>query len=238
MNGLILIINYEQDVEIAAFLTTLRADNPGLEVMIIDDGSRDASPTIAEKLGYRVLRHEKNQGVGAAIRTGIRWAMRQGRFDYVVLMSSNGKMRPNEIQTVIDPIISDEADYVQGSRFLKSGRSLGLSTFRSLAIPGYSAVASAILRRRFTDITCGFRAYRLAMFSDPRVNLDQEWLNRYEAELYIHYYACVLGLRIKEVPVTIDYSHLEPRRKTKMKPLVSWWSLLRPFLLLAAGVKR
>ncbi|MGN6391442.1 MAG: hypothetical protein ACTHM9_04205, partial [Gemmatimonadales bacterium] len=97
---------------------------------------------------------------------------------------------------------------------------------------------SVVLGRRFTDITCGFRAYRLWIVRDPRVNLRQSWLNRYELELYIHYYACRLGARIVEVPVTIDYSHLAPGRKSKMRPLVSWWSILRPFLLLGTGLKR
>jgi dolichol-phosphate mannosyltransferase len=153
-------------------------------------------------------------------------------------MSSNGKMRPNELPRVVAPILSDQADYVQGSRFAAEGRALHLSPFRSVAIPAYSVLASGILRRRFTDITCGFRAYRLSLFDDPRVRLDQAWLDQYEAELYIHYYACRLGLRVVEVPVTIDYSHLGPGRRSKMRPGSGWWSLFRPLFLLALGFRR
>ena len=110
--------------------------------------------------------------------------------------------------------------------------------FRSAAIPAYSLLASALLGRRFTDITCGFRAYRLWILRHPEVNLQQDWLDRYEAELYIHYYVCRLDARIVEVPVTIDYSHLSAGRKSKMKPVSGWWSLLRPILLLRAGLRR
>jgi dolichol-phosphate mannosyltransferase len=238
MKGLIIVVNFDQELEINGFLRSLADVNHGLEVVVVDDGSTDRSPAIAEELGFDVIRHPANRGVGAAIRTGIKHALSQGGHEFVLIMSSNGKMRSNQIPTVIGPILDGSQDYVQGSRFLHGGRALALSGFRSVAIPAYSLLASAILRRRFTDITCGFRAYRLSLFRDPRMNLDQVWLNHYEAELYIHYYACKLGARITEVPVTIDYSHLATGRKSKMMPVVSWWSLLRPLLLLATGLRR
>jgi dolichol-phosphate mannosyltransferase len=238
MTGLIIIVNYDQEIEIGRFLKVLSGVNTGLDAVVIDDGSHDRSPDIASEHGYRVIRHVTNQGVGAAIRSGIKYAMQEGRYDYVVIMSSNGKMLPKEIPLVIRPILDDHADYVQGSRFMQGGRALSLSTFRSLGIPAYSLLASILLKRRFTDITCGFRAYRLWLLKDQRVNLNQPWLNQYEAELYIHYYACRLKARIVEVPVTIDYSHLSPGRKSKMIPVLGWWSLFRPLLLLSSGLKR
>jgi dolichol-phosphate mannosyltransferase len=238
MKGIIIVVNFDQELEIGRFLESLTDSNPGLDVVVVDDGSRDSSPSIAEALGYRVIRHGANWGVGAGIRTGIRHALASGVYEYVVILSSNGKMHADEIPAVIQPILDNRADYVQGTRFAKEGRALALSPFRSAAIPAYSLLASAILRQRFTDITCGFRAYRLWLFRDSRVDLDQSWLNRYEAELYIHYYACRLGARIVEIPVTIDYSHLAPRRRSKMVPFLSWWSILRPFLLLSTGLKR
>ena len=238
VKGLIIVVNFEQELEIEAFLIGLRGNNPGLDVVVVDDASRDKSADIAERLGYHVIRRTENQGVGAAIRTGIEYARAEGIFEFVVIMSSNGKMRSDEIARVVGPIIRDEADYVQGSRFMTEGRAVDLSTFRSLAIPAYSLVASALLRRRFTDITCGFRAYRLSLFDAPELRLDQEWLNRYETELYIHYHACRLGLRIVEVPVTIDYSHLEVDRKSKIRPGTGWWSLFRPLFLLSLGLRK
>ena len=112
MTGLIIVVNYEQELEISSFLHRLSEYNPGLEVIVVDDGSKDSSATIAEKMGFRVLRREKNNGVGAAIRTGIEFARSAKRFDFVLIMSSNGKMRPEEIPTVIDPLLGGRADYV------------------------------------------------------------------------------------------------------------------------------
>jgi dolichol-phosphate mannosyltransferase len=237
MNGLIIVVNYDQELEIGRFLGSLSGVDHGLDTIVVDDGSRDRSPMIASERGYKVIRHPTNHGVGAAIRTGIQYALREGRYEYVVIMSSNGKMLPSEIAVVTAPILNGGADYVQGSRFTEGGRALSLSTFRSLGIPAYSLLASALLRRRFTDITCGFRAYRLWLVREQGVNLEQDWLNRYEAELYIHFYACRLNADIVEVPVTIDYSHLAVGRKSKMVPIVSWWSILRPLLLLSLGIK-
>jgi dolichol-phosphate mannosyltransferase len=238
MNGLIVVVNFEQELEIRPFLTELRTHNPGLAVVVVDDGSEDRSPDIAEELGYYVIRRSENRGVGAAIRTGIQYAREAQEYDFAVIMSSNGKMRPSELPRVVDPILRNQADYVQGSRFVAEGRALHLSAFRGFAIPAYSLIASAILRRRFTDITCGFRAYRLSLFDDPLVRLDQEWLDQYETELYIHFHACRLGLRIVEVPVTIDYSHLERGRKSKIRPGSGWWSLFRPLFLLSLRLRR
>lgn len=237
MKGLLVVVNFDQELEIRRFLSDLGESPFKIDTVVVDDGSRDKSPSIAESMGYRVLRHEKNRGVGAAIRTGIQHARDQGSYDFVAIMSSNGKMRVSDLPAVVAPIMNDTADYVQGSRFMAGGNVLSISKFRGAAIPIYSKFSSAMLGRTFTDITCGFRAYRLSIFDNPKVNLNQDWLDQYEAELYIHYYACHGGHRIVEVPVTIDYSHLEVGRESKMKPFAGWWSLLRPFFLIKLGLK-
>jgi len=147
-------------------------------------------------------------------------------------------MRPAEIGRVAGPVERGEADYVQGSRFLAEGASESLTPFRRIAIPAFSITTSVLFHRRFTDITCGFRAYTLDWLERPEINLNQEWLERYELEYYIHYWAVRSGIRIVEVPVTIDYSHLEAGRKSKIKPLTGWWSMIRPFVFLFTGLKK
>ena len=237
-SGLIIVVNYNQEDEISRFIASLGQHNPGLDVVLVDDGSTDRSAELAGQQGLEVLRHGQNRGVGAAIRTGIQHALEGEGYEYVVIMSSNGKMHPEELPRVIAPIEQGRADYVQGSRFLTRGRSIGLSNFRRSAIPLFSLGASALLRHRLTDITCGFRAYRLSLFDHPGVDLGQGWLDRYEMEYYIHFHACRSGAAIEEVPVTIDYSHLSAGRKSKIVPLLGWWSIIRPFVYLATGVKR
>lgn len=236
MKGLLIIANHDQEVEIGPLLDRVARCFPVADVVVVDDGSTDRSPEIAEEKGFRVLRHATNRGLGAGIRTGIRHAQASG-YDHVVISSSNGKIQPEEIHIVTAPLLAGRADYVQGSRFMTSDHGATLPLFRRLAIPIFTLAASAILRRRFSDITCGFRAYTLSMFDDPRVDLDQEWLERYEMEYYIHYWACRLGLRIEEVPVRIVYAHLEKHRRSQIRPIVGWWSMIRPFVFLTLHIK-
>lgn len=235
--GLVIMPNYNQAKEIGSVLTRLVKFYPIENVVVIDDGSTDGSDSIAESLGYRVIKQNQNLGIGAAIRTGI-FEARSRNLKFVTIMSSNGKIRPEDLPFVMGPIMRGEADYTTGSRFLRGGGSPGLPMFRRLTIPIISFFSSLILAKHFTDITCGYRSYKLDLFDYPEVNINQVWLNRYELEYYIHYWACKKNLRIIEVPVLIAYSHLEKGRKSKIKPFVGWWSMMRPFILLTLGFKK
>lgn len=237
MNTLVVVANYNQAQEIEAFLNDLTQYWPKENILIVDDGSTDGSDKTAAQMGFKVVRHQKNEGIGSAIRTGVFFARDQG-FTHVVIMSSNGKMLCREIQNVVSPIMAGAADYVTGSRYLPGGSSPGISLFRRLSIPLFSIFSFFILGRRFTDITCGFRCYPVKFLFEQPIDISQAWLNRYEMEYYIHYWACKKGLRIKEVPVTIRYSHLATGRKSKIQPLIGWWSMLRPFIFLKLGFKR
>lgn len=234
--GLLIVANFNQELEIGRLLDRAARCHAVADTVVVDDGSTDRSAAIAEEKGFRVLRHERNRGIGAAIRTGIRYAQ-SAAYDHVIISSSNGKIQPEEIHLVTAPILDGSADYVQGSRFMHTGGGENIPTFRRIAIPIFSIGTSILLGRRFTDITCGFRAYRLAMFDDPRVRIDQEWLDRYEMEYYIHWWACHLRLRIVEVPVHIVYGHLTKGRRTKIRPFIDWWSMARPFVYLTLRIR-
>ena len=89
-----------------------------------------------------------------------------------------------------------------------------------------------------TDITCGLRAYKVSLLADPCIKLDQEWLNRYEMEYYLHIkFLRHLKVPMVEVPVAIRYSHLAPTRLSKIKPITGWWSMARPFVFLFLRLK-
>jgi dolichol-phosphate mannosyltransferase len=235
---LLVIVNYNQAQEISAFLSNVKTFWSPDDAVVIDDGSSDNSPQLARDAGFKVITHAKNQGVGAAIRTGILHA-KENACDAVLIMSSNGKMVPAEINAVINPLIQNQADYVTGSRFLAGGNSPGLSTFRRLSIPVFSAFCTLLLGRRFSDITCGFRCYRIGFLFDGTCDIMQPWLSRYELEYYIHYWACRnKSVRISEVPVTIKYNHLAKNRTSKIRPIIDWWSMAKPLLLLRLKLKK
>ena len=212
---------------------------PGLvdEVVVVNDGSTDRTPEVAAAAGATLLNHPARRGAGAAIRTAIRYGRDTG-FGILVVLAGNDKDRPAEIPRLTRPIVEEGYDFVQGSRYLEGGVYGNMPFYRRLAT-GYihPMLFSLAVGRRVTESTNGFRAIRLAMFDDPRIDIDQEWLDRYELEPYIYYKAIRLGYRVKEVPVTKVYPD-KSLGYTKMKPITGWWSILRPVVLLRLGLKK
>jgi dolichol-phosphate mannosyltransferase len=207
------------------------------EVLIVDDGSTDGSQDIARGLGATVIELGSTLGVGAAIRTGYRYAIDHG-YDVAVVMAGNNKDAPEEIPLLLEPIARDKADLVQGSRWLSESSDFGeMPLYRKLATRLHPFLFRLISRTNLTDTTNGFRAARTPMLDDPRLGLDQPWLDEYELEVYLLYKAAKLGYRVKEVGVTKRYPPKE-LGQTKMKPIVGWWSILRPLVLLGLGIKK
>lgn len=205
-------------------------------ICVIDDGSVDRTAEAAAEAGAVVLRHETRQGVGAAIRTGINYAL-ENDYDLIVVLAANGKDRPEEIPFVLGPVREGEADYVQGSRWMNGGVRGNMPFYRRVATRAYPLMLSLLLRKRLTECTNGFRCYTAAFCRDPRIDLNQEWLNQYELELYLHYKAYSLGYRCREVPVSKVYPRRIGRPYTKMRAVTGWWSIMRPIFGLALHLR-
>jgi dolichol-phosphate mannosyltransferase len=201
---------------------------------VVDDGSTDGGDALAERAGATIVRHGRNRGIGAAIRSGLDAAVAD-RCDVVVVMAGNGKDRPEEIPLLLAKI--DEGyDYVQGSRFARGGHSVNLPFARGLLIRAFTVGFRLLTGFAGSDVTNGFRAYRLSVLDDPRIRVHQPWLDRYELEYYVHWKVITLGYRICEIPVSKTY----PARRhsySKIRPVVDWWHIVRPVLLLALHVR-
>lgn len=204
-------------------------------VIVVDDCSTDATADEARAAGAeRVLRHEVNQGVGAAIRTGLLEAKRSG-FEFATVLSGDDQHEPDELPRVLAPLFAGEADLVQGSRWLPGGATPGIPSSRRWLTRLYPMLFRLVSGYPSTDGTNGFRGFRLSLLDDPRIRLEQEWLNRYELEPYLLYQAVRCGYRVREVPVTVRY---HDRGTTQMRPLQDGWRILRPLIYLRLGVKR
>jgi len=207
------------------------------EVLIVDDGSTDGSPEVARSAGATVIELGRTLGVGAAIRTGYRYAIDNG-YDIAVVMAGNNKDSPEEIPLLLAPISDGQADLVQGSRWLSQSSDYGeMPLYRKLATRLHPFIFRLISSADLTDTTNGFRAARTSMLRDPELALDQPWLDKYELEVYLLYKAAKLGYGVTEVGVTKRYP---PKQlgQTKMKPIFGWWSILRPLFLLGLGIKK
>ena len=205
--------------------------------VVVDDGSIDDTHGYAQGAGATVIRCGENRGVGAAIRSGIDYAIEHG-YEIVVIVSGGGKTPPEQIPRLLDPLIKGEAVLAQGSRYLEGGEYLGMPLRRRLGTRAYTLLFSFFCRHRVTDASSGFRAFKLSLFDDKRINLWQDWLDRYELEPYLLFKALRLRHRVVEVPVTIEYPKTDGMAYTKMRAITDWWKIFRPLLFLGLGFKK
>jgi dolichol-phosphate mannosyltransferase len=203
--------------------------------LVIDDGSTDPTVAEAEAAGAMVVSHPHNRGVGAALRTGIRYAESNG-YDVVVIMASDDQDLPSEIPLLLDPLTQAGHAYVQGSRYLPGGARVHHPRSRTILTRGYSLLFSLVARRWTTDASNGFRAFRTSIVET--MDLDQAWLDRYELEPYLYYQAIHQRYRVTEVPVTKLYPADRRVGYTKMRPFRDWWRISRPLLYLGLGLRK
>jgi glycosyltransferase involved in cell wall biosynthesis len=147
---------YNEEANVGGVIDELRAFDPGMEVVVVDDGSRDATAAVAEARGAHVVRLPYNLGIGGAVQTGYQYAHEHG-FDVAVQVDGDGQHDPAQLPLILAPLLDGRADVVVGSRF--SGGSPYRSTrVRRIGIRIFARVVSAVVRQRVTDTTSGFRA--------------------------------------------------------------------------------
>ena len=207
------------------------------DLVVFDDGSTDGALDAVDRSRVIVLRNDTNQGIGAAMKRVFQYSIDK-EYDVLVIQAGNDKDDPLQIPSLLAPIESGAADFVQGSRYLGGGGFGNMPKYRVLGTRViHPLVFSLASGKRVTESTNGFRAFRTAVLRDPRIDWRQQWLDRYELEPYLLLKAIRLGYRHTEVPVTKIY----PRHElgyTKMRPVIDWWSILRPVIYLGLGLKK
>ena len=181
---------------IASVVAEIRAVDPGLEILVIDDGSTDDTLAEARRAGALVARLPYNVGIGGAVQTGYQYARDHG-FQVAVQVDGDGQHDPADLAQLLEPISADRADMVVGSRFLEAGE-YRPSFARKLGIRLLARVVSLLVRQRMTDPTSGFRAVNrrgIVLFA-------AEYPHDYpEAEANVVAYR--RRLRVVEVPVAM-----------------------------------
>ena len=171
---------------------------PGYHVVVVDDGSDDATGQIALSVGATVVTHPVNLGQGAALQTGIRFALQQDA-SYVVTFDADGQHRPSDIARLVDALVDHHAAYALGSRFLGSSR--GMPLRRRLMLQAAIWLTRVVTGLRLSDTHNGLRA--MTREGASRISLRQ---NRMAHASELLEQIAASGLPHIEVPVTIDYT--------------------------------
>jgi len=173
---------------------------PGIgqvQVVVVDDGSTDATATLAREAGAHVVSHPSRRGVGAAFATGIETALRMGA-DYIVNMDADGQFNPADIPALLQPLLDGRADFATCTRFARKDLEPEMPWVKKWGNRLMCRIINWIIwGGRFTDVSCGFRAY--SRETALRLNLFGTFT--YTQETFIDLAA--KGIRMVEVPLKV-----------------------------------
>jgi glycosyltransferase involved in cell wall biosynthesis len=157
---------YNEEATVARVVVNVRRTEPGVDILVVDDGSTDGTAARAEAAGARVLRLPFNLGIGGAVQAGFRYALENG-YEYMVQVDGDGQHDPREIRKLFLAMDNGCADMICGSRFAdETGYVAPIS--RRTGIHIFAFLLSRLLRQQVTDPTSGFRLYNrraIALFA-------------------------------------------------------------------------
>lgn len=169
-----------------------------VDIVVVDDGSTDTTSHEAKNAGAMVLRHQMNRGVGTAFRTAVEFAV-ENNYDLMVNIDGDRQFNPEDIPKLVVPMLDCEADMVTASRFLDPALVPEMPRAKFVGNHMMSFLISRLVRKRFSDVSCGFRCYgREALL---RLNLHGAFT--YTQETFLDF--AVKNLRILEVPIEVKY---------------------------------
>ena len=189
---------YNEKETIEEVVSMVLAQRPVRELIIVDDASTDGTAESLEKIEatheqVRVLRHEFNQGKGAALRTGFRHAEAL----YVVVQDADLEYDPREYHALLEPVLSKKADLVLGSRFIGAGPHRVLYYWHSVGNRLITTLSNIFTNLNLTDVECCYKLFHLEVLK--QVTIEE---NRFGIEPEIVAKMARLRMRIYEVPVS------------------------------------
>jgi glycosyltransferase involved in cell wall biosynthesis len=196
--------------------------DPDRQVVVVDDGSHDGTAAALARWqdtpGVEVLRHDRNRGKGAAVRTGLAAA----RGTFAVIQDADLEYDPADLPRLIEPLRRGEADVVYGSRYLAPGTPLPRTRFR-LAVNLLNGLVWLLYGRRLTDEATCYKAMPTALWRSLDLRAE-----RFELCPEVTAKVCRLGLRLVEVPVSYHPRSLKDGKKIGWRD--AWptvWALLK-----------
>jgi glycosyltransferase involved in cell wall biosynthesis len=219
---------YNEEGSVRHVVETIRSRAPEFDVLVIDDGSTDATADRAREAGALVLVHPFNLGIGGAVQSGYRYACEHG-YDEAVQIDGDGQHDPGEIAKLRQAMHEHGVDMAWGSRFLED-TGYRSSLARRLGISLFSFVLSRISGQRVTDPTSGFRLCNrrsIELFARDYPHVYPE----VEGILMLHAHR----LRAREVPVRM---HARRDGRSSITSGESIYYMVRVLLAIFVGLFR
>lgn len=206
--GCVLIPAYKEAGRIGPVVTRVLKYLP--DVVVIDDGSDDATAEEAKAAGATVCRHEVNRGKGAALATGMTYAKSKG-FAWVITLDADGQHDPADIPTFVEAYVRTGIPVLVGNRMADTA---SMPRVRLLTNRFMSALLSREMGQYVPDTQCGYRFYRIDVLPFLATKSD-----RFAAESESLLHVAARGLAIAAVPIAVIYlegreSHIRPFRDT------------------------
>jgi glycosyltransferase involved in cell wall biosynthesis len=154
----VLIPAYNEENSIGNVIEGLKKLDMDLEIIVVDDGSKDSTRDVAMKAGALVVRHAVNLGQWAALRTAFMISLLDNA-EIVITMDADGQHCPENLLTIATPVLKGEADLVIGSRFLDANKP-DMQIHRYYGIKFFNVLLAFITGLKLSDCTCGYKAYR------------------------------------------------------------------------------
>jgi len=187
---------YNEAATVGSVVRSIREQAPEFDVVVIDDGSTDATAEVAAGAGARVIRHPFNLGIGGAVQAGFMHAL-ENHYDYMIQVDGDGQHDPQAIRTLLGTLQGDPTvDMVVGSRFLTSDYRYPAPVSRRTGIHVFATICSRVTGQRISDPTSGFRMCNRRAISLFARDYPHDY-PEVEALLMLHYHR----LRMREVPV-------------------------------------
>jgi len=197
--GLALIPAFNEQGQVADVVRRIR-EASGFDVLVVDDGSLDATVEEARRAGAKVLRHPFNMGYGAALQTGYKYAA-QGDYDVLVQIDADGQHDPAYISELAGRVLAGHVDVCIGSRFLEGKGYIPPFTRRvGMVLFGY--IASVVTNRRVTDPTSGYQALSRRVFQFFQHDLFPSDYPDADVLILLHR----AGFKVEERPVAMRES--------------------------------
>lgn len=167
-----------------------------IRVVVVDDGSDDATSEVAKRFGAEVIKHSTNFGVGAAIQTGLSFGIDE-KVDLIVTLDADGQFDPCDIPKVVEPVIRGQAAFSTASRFLDRSLTPTMPRIRLWGNRAMSWLISRIVGQRYFDVSCGMRCYS----QEAALRLNLLGAFTYTQEVFLN--LSFKRLAIAEVPVRV-----------------------------------